>query len=696
MVKEGFIKKVAIAVEDIAGRWMVQPLLWLPLALGTGIAFYFNLRLEPDWPPIIIAFMTLLGITIVSARFSSQAIMHVLLIAALWAISGVCLAKLRVATLDAPILRKETGWREVRGTITQLDPISGTAARIVMDQVSIEDVPPDQTPHKVRITLKRPGDAPLSLGQRIMVRAMLHPPSLPATATSYDFQRHYYLQQMGAVGFSPLPITVIKDVQPDSFLAWFGHVRTSIQSRVEKALPPDQAGIVIAMMTGAQTGITESIMDDYRASGLVHILSVSGMHIGMIAGAVFFMVRLALVLLPFIGLHWPVKKIAAMIALLATLTYILMIGPLLPAWRAMMMTGLILLAVMLDRVALSLRTLALAALTLLIFLPESLTNIGFQLSFLAVFALIALYEQVRDIWPTWMAGWPPFIRFSILWGGGMIMTGMIATIATAPLILYHFQQLPLYGALANAAATPILTFITMPLVIVAFVALPFGLADGPIALMGSSVHWINMAAAATAHLPYPVFHTAQGSLAALIVALCGVFFLCIGRRTGQIFGVACCLFSIMLWPMRPLPSLLVYPPGKLWMVKTDQDVWIVPGLRQDVFVREQWQSLLAIPPDNVMSLSQAKKAGVVTCDKAACRLNASDGQSISIVNQPHAAAEECQWADIVISASSLGRACTEKQLDRYYLKRIGPVMVGKGWKTELLPAGVKPRPWRQL
>lgn len=695
MVKEGTTKKFINWAEAVAGQWMVQPLLWLPLALGSGIAAYFNMAGEPLVQALTIAFGTLLGLTLLAAR-RDRAVVQVMMIAALWAVTGMCIAKWRVATLDAPVLQRDTGWREVQGTIVQLDPLPGAEARVVMDRLTIEKLTPADTPQKVRITLKKPGDTPLSLGQVIAVRAMLHPPSLPATATSYDFQRHYYLQRIGAVGFSPLPVTVIQDVKPGSVLAWFGHVRTVIQSVVERSLPPDQAGIVIALLTGAQTGVTDDVMADYRASGLVHVLSVSGMHIGMIAGAVFFMVRLILVLLPYIGLHWPIKKIAAVVALLATLAYIAMIGPLLPAWRAMMMTGLVLLAIMLDRMALSLRTLALAALVLLIFLPESLTNIGFQLSFMAVFALIAIYEQFRDRWPGWLTGWPHFLRFCVIWGGGVILTGVIATLATAPLILYHFQQLPMYGALANAAATPILTFITMPLVIVTFLALPLGLADAPIAWMGASVHWMNMVAAAVANLPHNVMLIPQGSFLALTCGLFSVFLLCVGGRVGRVAGVVACMLSVTLWGMQKTPDILVYPPGKLWMVRAAPTTWIVPSLRAETFVREQWQSLLAIPPENVIALKQARRDGIIECDKSACRLTSASGQKISIVTQPHVGREECAWADWVISSSRLGRACPDKQIDRYRLNHVGPVVVRDGIAEELKPKDAPKRPWQQL
>ncbi len=694
MVKEGTAKKLQTWAEDSAAQWMVQPLLWLPLALGVGIATYFNMGAEPSLQSLIIAFGTILGLTILGTR-QDKAIVHVALIAALWAVSGMCVAKLRVMGLDAPVIRKDTGWRTVQGTISQLDPLPGAEARVVLDNPRIEKMPAAETPHRVRITLKKPGDVSLTLGQVISVRTMLHPPSLPATASSYDFQRHYYLQRIGGIGFSPMPVTIVQDVRPGSLLAWFGHMRTVIQAMVEGTLPPDQAGIVIALLTGAQTGVPDTIMNDYRASGLVHILSVSGMHISMIAGAVFFMVRLILVLIPYVGLHWPVKKIAAIVALLVTLSYVAMIGPLLPAWRAMMMTGLLLLAVILDRVALSLRTLALAALVLLVTLPESLTNIGFQLSFMAVFALIAVYEQVRDRWPGWLTGWPHIVRFSVIWGGGVIMTGMIATLATAPLILYHFQQLPLYGAIANAAATPILTFITMPLVVVAFIALPFGMSHWPIALMGDSVHWMNMVAGAVAHLSHNVMHIAQGSFLALILGLVSVFLLCVGGRVGKGAGVAALVLSAGLWGMQKTPDVLVYPPGKLWMVQVNADMWVVPSIRTDTFVREQWQNLLAIPPENVIALRQAKKDKTVSCDKSACRMTSVTGQKISVVMQPYVAREECLWADWVISASRLGRACPDKQIDRYRLKYAGPVVVREGSIEELLSEKTSPRPWRK-
>src|SRR5690606_12649297 len=147
---------------------------------------------------------------------------------------------------------------------------------------------------------------------------------------------------------------------------------------------------------GERGPVSAQTLEDMRASGLVHLLSISGLHMGLLAGVVFFLVRGGLALVEPLALRWPVKKIAAVAVVLATLGYLLLSGADVPTQRAFLMTGLVLLAVLLDRSALSMRLVAWAAAAILLLTPESLISASFQMSFAAVVAMIAGYEAVRE------------------------------------------------------------------------------------------------------------------------------------------------------------------------------------------------------------------------------------------------------------------------------------------------------------
>ncbi|HRF38971.1 MAG TPA: ComEC/Rec2 family competence protein, partial [Saprospiraceae bacterium] len=142
-------------------------------------------------------------------------------------------------------------------------------------------------------------------------------------------------------------------------------------------------------------GIPPATMDAIRASGLAHLLSISGLHIGLVAGIVFVTARSLLALIPWLALRWPTKKLAAILSVIAAAFYTLLAGAPVPAQRSFLMVAIALLAVLVDRQGISMRLIAWAALAVLLTQPDSLTGPSFQMSFAAVVALVATYEAVR-------------------------------------------------------------------------------------------------------------------------------------------------------------------------------------------------------------------------------------------------------------------------------------------------------------
>src|SRR6185437_16523783 len=150
--------------------------------------------------------------------------------------------------------------------------------------------------------------------------------------------------------------------------------------------------IAVALITGERAGISEAVNQAMRDSGLAHILSISGLHMVIMAGTVFWLVRALLALVPALVLRFPIKKWAAGSALVAASFYLALSGAAVPTVRSWIMMSIVLLAVMLDRPALTVRNVALAALAILVVAPDSLFDPSFEMSFAAVVALVALYE----------------------------------------------------------------------------------------------------------------------------------------------------------------------------------------------------------------------------------------------------------------------------------------------------------------
>ena len=188
-----------------------------------------------------------------------------------------------------------------------------------------------------------------------------------------------------------------------------------------------------------------------------------GYHMAVVAGIVFFAVRGLLALVPVLALRYSIKKWAALAALGAAFFYLLLSGAEVATQRSFIMTAIVLVGVMIDRAALTLRNLALAALAVLVFIPEAVVHPSFQMSFAATMALIAAYERGIP-WMQAGAETPREARVA-LWGGREIATLIVMSLAagcaTMPYVGYHFHRLGPYGVIANVLAMPIVSVLVL-------------------------------------------------------------------------------------------------------------------------------------------------------------------------------------------------------------------------------------------
>ena len=178
-------------------------------------------------------------------------------------------------------------------------------------------------------------------------------------------------------------------------------------------------------------------------SGLAHVLSISGYHMAVVAGLMFFAFRAAFALMPAFSSRHPIKKWAALAALAAAAFYLLLSGAEVATQRSFIMIGIVLIGVMADRPTLTFRTLTVAAFGVLLLAPEAIVHPSFQMSFAATLALVAGYQQGLP----WMSkgGDTPLAAKIALWGGreiaGLLLVSLLAGTATIPYIAYHFHRI---------------------------------------------------------------------------------------------------------------------------------------------------------------------------------------------------------------------------------------------------------------
>ncbi|HLO78076.1 MAG TPA: ComEC/Rec2 family competence protein, partial [Magnetospirillum sp.] len=534
-------------------RW----LLWLPVFLGLGIALYFAAPSEPSpwWGAVALA-----GTLAACWGVRKSAAWLVATVPLALVALGFLAAELRALQVAAPVLERPSGKVRVEGRIDEAEPLAGGGQRITLDDVKAEV--DGARPTRVRVRVK--SDAELAVGSRVAVDAVLMPPPQPAAPGAFDFARHAWFQGLGAIGTAHGVPEVLPSPPAEGAervrLA-LNELRRSITRRIIEVLPADGTGAVAAALVAGETGaIPKTVLDDYRDSGLAHILSISGLHMSLAAGLVFFVVRGGLALVPAVALRRPIKKWAAAVALLTTFFYMLLAGAPVPAQRSFLMTGIVLVAVLLDRVALSMRLVAWAAVVVLLLAPEALIGPSFQMSFAAVAALVAAYEVLAPRMAAWRAEHAGVVAAAAHYVGGVVLSTLVAGTATAVYGAYHFNRFAVWSVVANALAVP-LSGIAMPFAAMGLLLMPVGLDQLAWVPMGWCIWAVNQVAHVVAHWPAAAITLPVLPLWGMTTFTLGGCWLLLWRRRWRLWGVLPMAVGVSSLALDRPPDLLVDSRG---------------------------------------------------------------------------------------------------------------------------------------
>ena len=640
------------------GRWM----LWLPVALGLGIAIYYELPTEPAlWlGPALAA-----GALVVAVFAPAGSFARALAIAAVAASSGLGLVAWRTASLAAPTLIRPLFSLNVEGRVTDIQRLP-EGVRVVLEAVRLRGngvPPPEMMPAKVRVTLNR-GAPPLQIGDRLLVLANLSPPAGPAAPGAFDFQRVAWYQQLGAVGYALAPATVIERGRPDGLVRTIDSLRADLAARILHVLPGPAGGVVASLLVGEQTAVDKDVAQAMRDSGLAHILSISGLHIVFVVGLVMGLVRYGIALVPPLALRIDAKKVAAVLALMAALFYTALAGAPVPAQRACAMAAFALLAILLDRTALSLRLVAWSAVIVLVVAPESLTGASFQMSFAAVVALIAGWESAAP-WRRRLHERAEISRHRWIWRlgaalGASLLTTLIASVATAAFAAYHFNRLSLLGVVANLLGVPLTGFWIMPWGLLAMLLMPFGLEAVALVPMGWGVDGLNAIAFRVAAWPDAAMLVPSLPGVSLWLLTAGGLWLCLWRRRWRYAGLPVAAIGLMLGPP-PAPDLLMSEDGRVLGLRDERGVVHVASARLDRYVTESWARRQGQDGARRWTVSAEEQALGLGCSTGLCRWRKGPWR-IALVSDEKRLAEACGSADIVLSTVDAQARCRGPRL----------------------------------
>ena len=670
--------------------------LWVPVLFGAGSGLYLTLPEEPiGWiAPAAAGLFALAALLLRRHTGPALALAALALLA-----GGVATADWRSDRVSAPVLAGPIGPVDVSGRVVWVGA-GGGPQRYLLDRVSIEGLAAGQTPERVRLSVRSTvAEGMASPGSWLDALASLRPPPAPAEPGAWDFARQAWFQRIGAVGFVYGAATPIASPEGGSggLLASLSQVRHWVSARILAHASPSAGPFAAALLTGDRSAIEETTLKAMRDSGLAHLLAISGLHVGLIAGIIFFATRGLLALVEPVALRAPIKKWAAACALLGAAAYLLLSGMSVPTQRAFVMVAVVLLAIVLDRASISMRLIAWAALLVLALAPESMLGPSFQMSFAAATALIATYEAARGPLARLAARGGLALR-PFVYAAGVALTSLVAGIATGPFAVYHFNRIADYGLLANLGAVPITGFWIMPWGLVALVLMPFGLEGIALAPMGWGIDAVVWIARQVAAQPGAVTLVPAMPAAALLAMAVGGLWLCLWRSRWRFLGIAVIGGGMVVAGLDRRPDILVDGDARVMAVRgEDGQLWLSTRQRarfvSDMWLRRDGQAEARIWPRN----GRSAPAAALRCDSLGC-IQRRGERTIAFVRDPRAFEEDCGRADLVVSAVPAWDLCRDAEtvVDRFDLWRGGSHAIwldADGARVESVARVRGERPW---
>ena len=645
---------------------------WIAVAFAGGIGLWFITPSSAWWVTVMAAMLAIVAFAIAGWRKNSRrpelllAVVAVALamtsgMAAIWARSELAgappIERPMVARFDGRILaiERQPSKERIRLILATRDP-------------------KDQLPIRVRVNVpEQQWRAELTEGAHIRLRARLMPPAPPMLPGGYDFARTAWFEGLSASGSVLGPIELITGEQKTTVLArWQRKLSVHVRAQVDGS-----AGtIAAAFASGDRGAISQADEDAMRDAGLTHLLSISGLHVSALIGAVYFLSLKVLALIPPLALRVRLPLIAAAVGALAGIGYTLLTGAEVPTVRSCLGALLILLAMMLGREPLSLRMVATVAMIVMLLWPHALVGPSFQMSFSAVIAIIALHTAapVRAFLAIREEPWVKRMgRHALM----LFITGLVIELALSPIVLYHFHRTGFYGAFANVIAIPLVTFLSMPLIATALFADIIGLGTPFWWLAGLSLEALLALAHMTASMPGAVKMMPQMSLGTVTLFVAGGLWLALWRGNKRLWGLLPAVVALLLLLNTRVPDVLISGDGRHVGIITAQNDLVTLRDGRSSYARDNLRESAGVLSDPI-SIKDWEGA---RCSRDFCIVSIERGGRTwhMLLTRSHQLVSErelqaaCERVEVVIADRRLPRSCQPRWLkaDKSSLKETG-------------------------
>ncbi|UTW57473.1 ComEC family competence protein [Kordiimonas sp. SCSIO 12603] len=538
---------------------------------------------------------------------------------------------------DTPI--KDGQFYNLAGTVIRVEERSDNSLRLTVENDSPQFV--------ARVTIRNRKTLSIEQGQRLKISAILSRPAGPAVPYGYNFARDAFFKGIDAQGFAVSPVQIDDTIDAEYSIDAF---RQQTAKLLYERVGGQNGAVAAALLVGEKSYLSEETKENLRKAGLAHLLAISGLHIGLVAAIGFFVFEYIFALIPALAFRVMPRKFAVLPTFLLVVIYLMISGASVATIRAVIMISVAMMALLTDRRVISLRSVAIAAIVILLIWPENIVSISFQLSFAATASLVAFYEWFSrsELWRRWQSQqnlWRKFLTAIF----AVMLTSLISQMGILPFALYHFQEISVIALISNVLVLPLVSFLVMPLLLCILVGWTlFGIMAFTIPL-GLSIGVIRDIAAWSASFSWATAQTYQLTDIGFVILTLIFMGMLLVREPRVFFALLILVPGVFLLSFRK-PADILIDRNASFIAVHDNDKMAISSKYRDNFRNKIWLKYWATSKDDIVQLKRS-------CDQDACLYELTGDRYLGIIKTIDAVRPVCNIAEIIIIPTKYKRLC---------------------------------------